>query len=133
MKKTPDKTDTVNYSLQIEIQYVETDPNNILGRGWRSKHKRFEQIKKNIHLLTLKKRPKAPLTKFKISIIRKAGGRTLDWDNLIASFKPVIDGLVLAKIIKNDSWKYIRHIEADQVKTAEGVPKTLLINVQEIS
>lgn len=131
MKKTPVITDTVeNYSLELELQYVGTDPNHILGRGWRTKHSRFKKIKDDIFRLTLKTKPKLPLEKFKISIIRRYNGKSLDWDNLIASLKPAVDGLVMAGIIKNDSWKYIRHIAADQVKAKEGEREALLIKVE---
>lgn len=134
MKKTPAKPDTVEkYFLEIELPYVETDPNNILGRHWRSKHSRFQKTKNDIYRLTLGKTPKTPLTKFKISIVRHASGY-LDFDNLVASMKPVIDGFTLAKIIKNDDWSVIRqeNISFDQVKTKRGAKKFLVIKVEEI-
>ena len=131
MKKTPEATDTVKYSIEFSLPYVETDPNNILGRAWRAKHQRFLKIKNDIKLITHSKKPEAPLEKFKIAITRSHGGRYLDWDNLIASFKPIIDGLTMAGIIKNDSWKYIRHIDADQVKAKEGEGHRLIIKVEQ--
>ena len=135
MKKTPAKTDTALYSIQFELPLVETDPNKILGRHWRMKHKRFEKIKTDIARLVAGRIPKTPLKKFRIKIVRRFNpetSRTLDWDNLIASFKPGIDGLVRAGIIQNDSWKYIRHIDSDQEKTSEGQKTALVFHVEEV-
>lgn len=121
----------MGYILEIELDYLATDPNNILGRHWRSKHGRFQKIKNDIAKLAHGKTPPEPLTKFKISVTRKARGY-LDWDNLIASLKPAIDGLTLAGIIKDDNWKYIRHIDVDQIP-AKGEEKKLLIRVEEVA
>jgi len=49
-------------------------------------------------------RPKAPLSKCKITIVRHYY-RFLDWDGCVGSMKPIIDGLIHAKIIKDDSYK----------------------------
>ena len=70
-----------------------------------------------------------PLEKFNLSITRH-GARALDYDNLISSFKPFIDGLVLSKIIENDSWRFIRQINTDQ---KIGKEKKLVITVREIT
>lgn len=68
-----------------------------------------------------------PLENFNLSITRH-GARALDYDNLISSFKPFIDGLVLSKIIENDSWRFIRQINTDQ---KIGKEKKLVITVTE--
>ena len=46
-------------------------------------------------------KPKKPLEKVRVTCIRAASLKC-DYDNLVMSFKPVIDGLVLAGIIKDD-------------------------------
>lgn len=115
------------YELEIEIPTQATDSNRILGVNKFVKHKLFENIKNGIRMLTLNKTPDQPLEKFTISITRY-GTRYLDYDNLIASFKPYIDGLKLAGIIKDDSWKYIRTIKTDQVT---GKEKKLVIRIEE--
>lgn len=48
--------------------------------------------------------PEAPLQKARITLIRKSY-RTLDYDGLVGSMKPVVDALVTAGILKDDSWK----------------------------
>lgn len=47
------------------------------------------------------KQPKEPLEKCEV-ICTRFSSRKSDFDNLVASFKPVIDGLRDARIIKDD-------------------------------
>ena len=117
-----------NYSIELCLALVTTDPNRLLGKHWKTKHSKFGKIKQDIKNLSLGKSPQKPLTKFEIKITRYAAG-LLDWDNLVSSMKPVIDGLTLAGIIKDDSWEYIRHIEMDQVKTKKNETKKLIVKV----
>jgi Holliday junction resolvase RusA-like endonuclease len=116
------------YRLCIEVDIQKTDPNKLLGCSPRLKHRLFSKIKSDIAKICQGRGPEKPLEKFKITVIRH-GVKFLDWDNLVASLKPSIDGLTLAGIIKDDSWNFIRHIEVDQVKSKE---KKLIINVVEI-
>lgn len=115
------------YSLTIEIPTQATDSNRILGVNKFVKHKIFKSIKEDTWLLAYGNVPDKPLEKFNLSITR-FGTKPLDYDNLIASFKPYIDGIKLAGIIKDDSWKYIRSIEVDQVASKE---KKLVIRIEE--
>ena len=103
----------MGYSLELELAISPTDSNKILGRHWRAKHEVFERVKKEIFLKTRGKIPAQPLENFKISVVRESS-KTMDWDNLVSSLKPVIDGLKLAGVIIDDNWQYIRSIETDQ-------------------
>jgi hypothetical protein len=117
------------YILEIEIPTAATDANRTKGSNRFAHHALFKKIKQDMELLCRGKKPEMPLEKFKISITRH-GARALDYDNLISSFKPFIDSLVLSKIIANDSWKYIRQINTDQKISNE---KKLVIKVKEVS
>lgn len=117
----------MGYSITIEVPTAATDANRILGVNRFAKHALFKSIKDSIILKTAGKRPGEPLENFKITIVRH-GSRALDYDNLIGSFKPFIDALKLSSIIKDDSWKYIKHITTDQVISKE---KKLVITVEE--
>lgn len=119
----------MSYSIEIELNLYNTDPNRTRGKHWTVVRKTQRQIKQEIKLLTRGKTPKTPLSKFKISIVRYAV-KEMDWDNLVASLKPAIDALHLSQIIKNDSWKYIRHIDIDQVKSK--TERKLVIRVEEV-
>jgi hypothetical protein len=118
----------MGYSLELELAIESTDSNKILGRDWRAKHQIFERVKKEIFLKTRGKTPANPLENFTVSVIRQSV-KTLDFDNLIASLKPYIDGLKLSGIIQDDSWKYIRNIPVDQEISKD---KKLLIRVSEL-
>lgn len=131
MKNAPEVSDTAKYSLLIDLPYIESDPNQMFRLAWRGRKSKFDRIKTSIAALTAGKRPGKPLEKFSISIVRHASSY-LDWDNLIASFKPAIDGLKMSGIIKDDGWGYIRHVDVDQVKTKKGMKKRLVIEVREV-
>lgn len=94
------------YSLEIVLSAAESDANKILGRSKFAKHSIFKKVKTEIFLATRGKTPVTPLTQFKITAVRHGPG-TLDYDNLITSLKPYIDGLRLAGIIIDDSIKYL--------------------------
>jgi Holliday junction resolvase RusA-like endonuclease len=116
------------YSLEIEIPLHATDSNKILGVNKYAKHSLFKKVKSQVGLLCLGRTPKAPLTKFQITAIRYSI-RPLDFDNFVASLKPFVDALTLSKVIKDDSWDFIKRIDVDQVKSKE---KKLVIKVKEL-
>jgi hypothetical protein len=118
----------MSYRLSIVIDIQKTDPNKLLGCSPALKHRLFSKIKKDIDLLCHGKKPAAPLEKFLLSVERH-GPRPLDYDNFIASLKPYIDGLTLSKIIADDSWQYIRHIDVDQIKSKA---KKIVMTVEEM-
>lgn len=114
------------YSLTIELPIMKTDANRTKGFNRFIVHKTFKSVKDQISILTLGKRPAKPLTKFQISV-KRLSPRTLDYDNLISSLKPHLDGLKLAKIIHDDSWKFIKFINVDQELSQD---KKLIIEVE---
>ena len=63
--------------------------------------------------------PAAPLNKGRIKIVRRFY-RTLDYDGLVGSMKPVVDALVSAGVLKDDSWKTLGVWDVTQ----EFVPKS---------
>ena len=113
------------FTLELEISIAPTDSNKILGRHKFAKHAIYKRVKDEIIHKSLGKRPKSPLISFQITAVRHSI-RFLDYDNLVTSLKPVIDGLKLAKVIKDDSWKYLRRDNyfPDQQKSNE--PKIVL-------
>ena len=117
------------YSLEFEIRTQDTDANRTKGHNRFKVHSIYKSIKQEIDLITRNKRPEKPLESFKISITRY-GARCLDYDNLISSLKPFIDGLTLSGIIIDDSWKYIKQINTDQKISTE---KKLVIRVDEVT
>lgn len=116
------------YSLSIELPIAPTDSNKILGVNKFAKHAIFKKVKTQVEAVCLGRTPAQPLTKFQITAVRYSP-KTMDFDNLVASLKPFIDALKLSKVIKDDSWIYIKNIPVDQVISKE---KKLLIMVNEL-
>jgi Holliday junction resolvase RusA-like endonuclease len=117
----------VGYSITFEIRGGASDSNRILGVNRFVKHKIFSEIKEEVRLATLGKTPESPLINFKISVVRH-GKKYLDFDNLVASLKPTIDGCKIAGIIEDDNWSLIKKIDVDQVISKN--PK-LVIEIRE--
>ncbi len=77
------------------------------------------------------KLPKTPLKRAKISILRHAH-RTLDYDGLVGSMKPVVDALVSAGVLSDDSWNVLGKWDVDQRFRAKKEGQLLEIIVQEM-
>lgn len=60
--------------------------------------------------------PLKPLNRAKLTLVRH-GSLYLDHDNLYLSFKSIVDGLVLAGVIADDSWAVTHKWDVDQVKS----------------
>lgn len=96
------------YKLELEIGVQKTDSNKIDGHHWAVKHTTRKSLKQEIALKTRGKCPVKPLELFTVHITRHCPARNfLDYDNMVTSFKAILDGLKNAGIIKNDSWKYV--------------------------
>ncbi len=78
--------------------------NTILGAHRFVKSNNAKQWRKLIFFTVRGYQPTKPLEKAQLTFIRH-NWRTLDYDSLVACFKPVCDGLVDAKLLKNDTWK----------------------------
>ena len=59
------------------------------------------------------KKPKTPLLKANITLIRYSH-RTLDYDGLVGSMKPVVDALVTCGVLSDDSWNVTGRWNVDQ-------------------
>lgn len=77
--------------------------NQLLGSHFFTKHKNAQVWKNLIKCVIGKNLPQEPLTKAKLTFIRYSN-RTLDFDGCVASMKPLSDGLVESKVIKNDTY-----------------------------
>jgi hypothetical protein len=75
--------------------------------------------------------PKEPLKKAKLRIVRHFY-RTLDFDGLVGSLKPVVDSLVTAGVLIDDSWKTLQTWDVDQVFRPKKLGPLLQIEITEI-
>lgn len=92
----------MSYRLEFTIKGVPGNPNNGYKswRGIQAERRKWRRLV--CEHVDGRARPKEPLGRAQITCIR-ATHRKDDFDNRVASFKSVIDGLVDAQVIKSDS------------------------------
>lgn len=76
------------------------------------------------------KLPPAPLKKAHIRLVRHAW-RTLDYDGLVGSMKPVVDALVTCGVLSDDSWNVLGVWDVDQQFRPKKDGQRLEIEVME--
>lgn len=120
----------MNYRLEFTLSTIPLTFNQLISKGWRARFGNFSKIKKEIHLLTLKTKPKKPLNKARVKLVRYSPG-TLDRDNSFATFKPILDGLVECGVLVDDGFEMVNRIEIIQVKCKQAERKIEVI-VEEV-
>lgn len=101
------------YSLSLKIPLIPKSLNKMLRTHYFKNNKDNIKWDYIIGIDCLNKKPISPLLKAKIKIIRHSS-RTLDYDSLVASMKPVVDALVDCGVLSDDSWKVLGKWEVDQ-------------------
>jgi len=89
------------YSLIFEIPGLPKTVNQIGRRHWAVKMKEAQEWKLGVMCACMGKKPLRPLKVANIFLTRFSRVRP-DYDNLVNSFKAVLDGLIDAGIIEND-------------------------------
>lgn len=112
--------------MRLEIPRVPPSPNNLLGAHWRHRAKNSELWRTEIAVAVHQAggKPYRPWPRARVTIHRRSRGQ-LDPDNLVASMKPVIDGLRYAGVLLDDSPKHIELV-VTQHRTAKLPPYTLI-------
>ena len=118
------------YILKIIVPGAPENLNAVI----RMKRQQYNRVKKNWHqviwALTVSHRPPTPLKKFKIRIIRYSA-RMLDFDGLVGSMKPLVDGLRHSRIIRDDSWPMTGPWDVSQEFRPEKEGKQVYLEVRE--
>lgn len=122
------------FSLHLKIHDASLKSLNVALRSNRfALHRQNKQW--DFLILTLlrekKAMPLSPLKKAHIRLIRHSH-RTLDFDGLVGSFKPVVDSLVSAGVILDDRWSVLGKWEVDQVFRPKKEGNLLEIFVSEV-
>jgi Holliday junction resolvase RusA-like endonuclease len=104
-----------SYSLSFELNELPPSLNIFMRMHYRERASVFKRIENNCKKLILGKAPATPLTSYQITFVRHTI-RPLDIDNLVASFKPVLDSLVRSGVIEDDKWEMSEFIKYRQVK-----------------
>lgn len=116
------------YEIEFVIPGLPAMPNVLMYRHWAVKRKNALHWKRMVAYAVSGKKPKSPLEKATVYLTR-VSAREPDWDNLAASFKHVIDGLIVAQILADDSTKTIGQPKISWEKAA---PKSGYIRVKVI-
>ena len=104
----------MTYELKIAIHCLPKSLNKKLRSNRfknNSENKRFDFL---IAGMVRGRLPKEPLPKAHIKIVRHFY-RTLDFDGLVGSMKPLVDAIVSAGVLKDDSWSVLGPWEVEQV------------------
>jgi Holliday junction resolvase RusA-like endonuclease len=75
-------------------------------RHWRAVWAENQRWLKRVDLATVGKRPEHPLAIARIALARYSS-REPDWDNMVSSFKPILDALETLRVIENDRMSVI--------------------------
>lgn len=119
---------TEKYKLIIEINDLPKLPNQNMYKHWAVKFNAVKKWKNLVHHACIGKKPELPLQKAKITYTRFSS-RKPDYDNIVASFKPIQDGLKESLIIADDTWDQIIAIYAwEKAPTHKG---SIKVEVQE--
>lgn len=91
----------MNYSLEFEIHELPKTMQSSKTMHWAQKMKYVTHWHGNVWAAAANKKPPTPLAKAKLTLTRCSSVEP-DFDNLVISFKPVIDGLKACGIILDD-------------------------------
>ena len=94
----------MQYELEMRIPELPVSLNILLRMHWQKRNRYNNHWYKQISLASNGKKPKKELEQFKLTFIRYSN-RFLDFDGCVGSLKPIVDGLIHAGIIKDDSYK----------------------------
>lgn len=119
------------YQLEIKINSFPKSLNKKLRSHWGKNHKENREWDNVIFFALLRKLPPSPLTKAHLKITRHHY-RTLDFDGLVGSLKPVVDALVSCGVLKDDSWNVLHAWEIDQVFRSKKDGALLQIEIKEL-
>lgn len=118
---TSEKRKVEMYKAEATIPGHPMLPNNTLYKAsWRYRQNNTRKWKKLVFEHFYNVRPKDPLEKFKLTYVW-FGARQPDWDGMLTAMKPVQDGLIHAKVIVDDSPKYL--IEVPKLEFVKVPPK----------
>lgn len=118
------------YKLEIEIMGLPQSTNARSNTNYRSVNANRKLWHENVFYATVGKRPKFPLEKVKLTLVRHSSV-PMDYDGIVASFKPVVDGLIHAEIIVDDTMEVTGKWDCDW-KKAKAKRGKITIKVEEI-
>lgn len=120
-----------SYSFSFELNELPPSLNVFMRWHYRKRASVFKRIENTCKLLILGKAPATPLTSYQI-IFTRFTIRPLDIDNLVASFKPVLDSLVRSGVIEDDKWEMSEFIRYKQVKVKTKLEQKITSEIKSL-
>lgn len=96
----------MSYRLEFELPGLPKPFNGQTSMNWRKKGREVKRWHMAVFLAVGIRKPAQPLRQAKITLYRFSSVQP-DFDGLVSSFKPVIDGLIHAQVIENDRMENI--------------------------
>lgn len=96
----------MSYKLEFTLDGLPQTPNSLLGAHWRVRSGHAKRWERAVWAKCWHLRPSEPLNKAKLRLTRFSSASP-DYDGLVGSFKPVIDGLVRVGILSDDTMEVI--------------------------
>jgi Holliday junction resolvase RusA-like endonuclease len=119
------------YSLSLSIPWLPESMNCSLRKNRYAQQRINKAWDAYIAAEVYDKAPFRPLKRAKLTIVRHSH-RTLDYDGLVGSLKPVVDALVSARIFLDDSWKVLGAWNVDQRFKPKSEGPLLEITIEEL-
>jgi len=119
------------YELRIELTELPQSLNKKLRKHWTKNHRENNLWDTLIYQKVFRQLPPTPLKRAKLRIV-KHFWRTMDFDGFVGSLKPVVDALVTAGVIEDDSWKVLQAWEVNQVFRDKKLGPLLQIEIIEV-
>jgi hypothetical protein len=119
------------YKLELHLRVLPESLNKSLRAHHHARRKENKAFDHLIWAEVQGKKPKEPLELAAICLIRHSY-RMLDFDGLVGSMKPVVDALVTAGVLADDSWNVTGPWLVDQKFRKKKDGPMLSIFVQEI-
>jgi hypothetical protein len=120
----------MTYALEIILDGLPPST-NLRYSHWAIKAKEQAKWRLASKMAAYLRRPTEPLQRAKVTCVRRSS-READYDNLVIAFKPIIDGLVDAKILIDDTSAVIVAREYRWEKARERMG-SVLIRVEEVA
>lgn len=90
--------------IEFQIPQLPKMMNELLRGHWQKKYRHAKVWKRLVYFEVVSQKPPRPWKKAKLTLTRVSAKRP-DYDGLVSSFKHVIDGLVEAGILADDTSK----------------------------
>lgn len=88
--------------IGFELEGLPKTPNALLRKHWAIVSKEHKRWHSYVWAATLDSKPDTPFKRVDLTFVRMSSSRP-DYDGLVGSFKPIIDGLVKARVIADDT------------------------------